>query len=101
MLSRYSAWITGIRRDQAPTRANAGLIEWDKEVQFNQGQSIGALDQRASLDQYLQLHEVPYNQLHDRNYPSIRCTHCTAPVLPGDDPRSGRWEFRQDRVRAA
>ena len=35
---------------------------------------------------------VPYNELHDRNYPSIGCTHCTKPVMPGEDPRSGRWQ---------
>jgi phosphoadenosine phosphosulfate reductase len=36
-------------------------------------------------------HDVPYNPLHDRGYPSIGCTHCTSPVNPGEDPRSGRW----------
>jgi phosphoadenosine phosphosulfate reductase len=35
---------------------------------------------------------VPYNPLHDQHYPSIGCTHCTAPVSPGDDPRAGRWK---------
>ena len=91
VLSRYSAWITGIRRDQAPTRANAGLIEWDKKFNLIKVNPLA----RWTSEQvwmYLQLHEVPYNQLHDRNYPSIGCTHCTAPVLPGDDPRSGRWK---------
>jgi phosphoadenosine phosphosulfate reductase len=41
---------------------------------------------------YIKVHEVPYNELHDRHYPSIGCTHCTAPVMPGEDPRSGRWK---------
>ncbi len=91
VLAQYGAWITGIRRDQAPTRANAGLIEWDKKFKLIKFNPLA----RWTSEQvwmYLQLHEVPYNRLHDRNYPSIGCTHCTAPVLPGDDPRSGRWK---------
>ena len=91
ILANYHTWITGIRRDQAPTRANAGLIEWDKKFNLIK---VNPLARWSSEDvwMYLQLHEVPYNALHDRNYPSIGCTHCTAPVLPGDDPRSGRWK---------
>jgi phosphoadenosine phosphosulfate reductase len=91
ILANYRAWITGIRRDQAPTRADAGLIEWDKKFNLIK---VNPLARWSSEDvwTYLQLHEVPYNALHDRNYPSIGCTHCTAPVLPGDDPRSGRWK---------
>lgn len=91
ILTNYSAWITGIRRDQAPTRANAGLIEWDQKFNLVK---VNPLVRWSSEEvwMYLQLHEVPYNTLHDRNYPSIGCTHCTAPVLPGDDPRSGRWK---------
>ncbi len=90
-LNGYSAWITGIRRDQAPTRANAGLVEWDKKFQLIK---VNPLAKWTASDvwAYIQVHEVPYNELHDRNYPSIGCTHCTAPVLPGEDPRSGRWK---------
>ncbi len=85
------AWITGIRRDQAPTRANAGLVEWDQKfnlVKFNPLARWKSEDVWA----YIKVHEVPYNELHDRHYPSIGCTHCTAPVMPGEDPRSGRWK---------
>ncbi len=91
VLSGYQAWITGIRRDQAPTRAHAGLVEWDRKfqlVKFNPLAKWSADD----VWTYIRIHEVPYNPLHDRNYPSIGCTHCTAPVLPGEDPRSGRWK---------
>ncbi|MEW6542821.1 MAG: phosphoadenylyl-sulfate reductase [Nitrospirota bacterium] len=91
VLGGYEAWITGIRRDQAPTRANAGLVEWDEKfqlVKFNPLAKWSAADVWA----YIRVHEVPYNVLHDRNYPSIGCTHCTAPVQPGEDPRAGRWK---------
>ena len=91
ILANYHAWITGIRRDQAPTRANAGLVEWDRKFNLVK---VNPLVRWSSEEvwTYVQLHEVPYNALHDRHYPSIGCTHCTAPVLPGEDPRSGRWK---------
>lgn len=89
-LAGYDAWITGIRRDQAPSRANAGLIEWDRTFNLVK---VNPLARWTSRDvwTYLHVYEVPYNPLHDRNYPSIGCTHCTSPVLPGEDPRAGRW----------
>ena len=48
----------------------------------------------ADVWTYIKVYEVPYNPLHVRDYPSIGCTHCTKPVMPGDDPRSGRWQGR-------
>jgi phosphoadenosine phosphosulfate reductase len=89
-LKGYKAWITGIRREQSPTRANAKLVEWDPKfglVKFN------PLAQWKTEDvwTYIKLYEVPYNPLHDQNYPSIGCTYCTRPVQPGEDPRAGRW----------
>lgn len=91
VLKGYDAWITGIRRDQAPTRANAGLVEWDGKFQLVK---VNPLARWTWNDvwTYLKVYEVPYNPLHDRNYPSIGCTYCTAPVAPGDDPRAGRWK---------
>jgi len=91
VLRGYSAWITGIRRDQAPSRVNAGLIEWDQKFELVK---INPLARWTSADvwTYIKVYEVPYNPLHDQNYPSIGCTYCTAPVAPGDDPRAGRWK---------
>jgi phosphoadenosine phosphosulfate reductase len=91
VLSGFDAWITGIRRDQAPSRANAGLIEWDPKFDLAK---VNPLAQWTWADvwTYIRVYEVPYNPLHDHNYPSIGCTHCTAPVAPGDDPRAGRWK---------
>ena len=91
VLQNYSAWITGIRRDQSPTRAHAGLVEWDTKfglVKFNPL----ATWSWAQVWEYIRSNNVPYNELHDQHFPSIGCTHCTAPVMPGDDPRSGRWQ---------
>ena len=91
ILKGYEAWITGIRRDQAPSRANAGLIEWDQKFELVK---INPLARWTWTDvwTYIKVYEVPYNPLHDQNYPSIGCTYCTVPVAPGDDPRAGRWK---------
>ncbi|MDR4463321.1 MAG: phosphoadenylyl-sulfate reductase [Nitrospira sp.] len=91
VLRGYEAWITGIRRDQAPSRANAGIVEWDQKFELVK---INPLARWSWNDvwTYVKVYEVPYNSLHDQNYPSIGCTHCTAPVAPGEDPRAGRWK---------
>lgn len=84
------AWITGIRRDQAPTRANTKKVEVDKKfnlVKFNPIADWTSEDVWA----YIKKNNVPYNVLHDRNYPSIGCAPCTKAVKPGEDPRAGRW----------
>lgn len=90
ILGRYEAWITGIRRDQAPTRANAKKIEYDAKfglVKFNPIANWTSED----VWNYIHEHGIIYNPLHDRNYPSIGCEHCTRPVMAGEDPRAGRW----------
>ncbi len=94
VLGGFDAWITGIRRDQAPTRAHAKPIEWDGKFQLAKINPLVRWTW-ANVWTYIKVYEVPYNELHDRNYPSIGCTHCTKPVMPGDDPRSGRWQGRE------
>ncbi|WP_455389802.1 phosphoadenylyl-sulfate reductase [Petrachloros mirabilis] len=91
VLKGFDAWITGIRRDQSPTRAHAKLIEWDGKFQLVKVNPLVKWTW-ADVWTYIKVYEVPYNELHDRNYPSIGCTHCTKPVMPGEDPRSGRWQ---------
>jgi phosphoadenosine phosphosulfate reductase len=89
-LNGYKAWITGIRRDQSAARANSQIVEWDPKfglVKFN------PLARWTSEEvwNYIRLHGVPYNPLHDQQYPSIGCTYCTRQVQPGEDARAGRW----------
>lgn len=89
-LSRYDAWITGIRRDQAPTRANSKKVEYDYKfglMKFNPLADWTSEDVWA----YIRDNDVIYNPLHDRNFPSIGCEQCTRQVMPGEDPRAGRW----------
>lgn len=90
ILGQYDAWITGIRRDQAPTRANAKKVEYDNKfglMKFNPLASWTSED----VWNYIRSNQVPYNPLHDQNYPSIGCHYCTRQVMPGEDPRAGRW----------
>ncbi|MCZ8517292.1 phosphoadenylyl-sulfate reductase [Paenibacillus filicis] len=90
ILKNYDAWITGIRRDQAPTRANTKKVEYDTKfglVKFNPLAGWTSED----VWNYIRTNNVIYNPLHDRNYPSIGCEHCTRPVAAGEDPRAGRW----------
>ena len=84
------AWITAIRRDQTAIRATARKIEWDRKFRLIKVNPIADWTTKDVWN-YVHEHNVPYNPLHDRNYPSIGCTHCTRAVQPGDDPRSGRW----------
>jgi len=89
-LSELGAWITGIRRDQSPARADAPVVTWDS--MFNLVK-INPLVKWTSEDvwDYIRANDVPYNELHDKNYPSIGCEPCTNEVKPGEDPRAGRW----------
>ena len=89
-LAELRAWITAIRRDQTATRAHARKLEWDSKFQLVKINPIA--DWTAEMVwSYIRKHDIPYNPLHDRNYPSIGCTHCTRAIQPGEDLRAGRW----------
>jgi phosphoadenosine phosphosulfate reductase len=89
-LSGLAAWVTGVRRDQAPTRANTRKLEWDAKFGLVKLNPLADWNWSGVWD-YIRANNVPYNPLHDRDYPSIGCTYCTRPVKPGEDPRAGRW----------
>ncbi|MWC28253.1 phosphoadenylyl-sulfate reductase [Paenibacillus sp. MMS18-CY102] len=90
ILSQYECWITGIRRDQAPTRANSKKVEYDYKFGLMKFNPLASWT-NEDVWNYIRENNVPYNPLHDNNYPSIGCTHCTRQVMPGEDPRAGRW----------
>lgn len=94
ILQEHQAWITGIRREQSITRANAELIEWDSKFDLVKLNPLVFWTEKQVWS-YIQEHDLPYNPLHDQNYPSIGCSVCTQPVLPGEDARSGRWNGTQ------
>jgi phosphoadenosine phosphosulfate reductase len=89
-LAGLRAWITAIRRGQTSTRATARKVEWDAKFQLVKINPIVDWSSEQVWD-YVRSHNVPYNPLHDSDYPSIGCTHCTRAVLPGEDARAGRW----------
>ncbi|WP_407661915.1 phosphoadenylyl-sulfate reductase [Mycolicibacterium chlorophenolicum] len=89
-LRGYSAWVTGIRRVEAPTRANAPLISWDKAFGLVKINPLAAWSDDDMQD-YIDTHGVLVNPLVDEGYPSIGCAPCTAKPIVGADPRSGRW----------
>ncbi|MCD8264172.1 MAG: phosphoadenylyl-sulfate reductase [Tannerellaceae bacterium] len=83
-------WICGLRHEQAVTRRNLGMVEWDtanRLIKLNplihfSGQEVW---------EYIKEKNVPYNTLHEKGYPSIGCQPCTRAIQPGDDIRAGRW----------
>lgn len=90
VLGGYEVWFTGVRRDEAPTRANTPLIGWDERNGLVKVNPLAAWSFDDILD-YAGRHNVPVNPLMGQGYPSIGCAPCTQPVAAGDDPRSGRW----------
>ncbi len=89
-LKNYSAWVTGIRRVEAPTRANAPLISWDKAFGLVKINPLAAWSDEDMQD-YITANGVLVNPLVDEGYPSIGCAPCTNKPIAGADPRSGRW----------
>lgn len=88
--ANYDAWATGIRRDQGPTRADTPIVRWDKKFGLVKISPLAAWTKKDVWKRIFS-ENVPYNPLHDQNYPSIGCQPCTRHVLPGEDERAGRW----------
>ena len=90
-LKNYDVWITGIRKKQTEVRNQSNLIEFESRFEVIK---INPLINWTHVEvwDYIKTHNLPYNPLHDRNYPSIGCQQCTSPVCSGEDDRSGRWK---------
>jgi phosphoadenosine phosphosulfate reductase len=89
-LAGYDAWVTGVRRVEAPTRANTPLIQFDEKFGLVKINPIAAWSDE-DMDAYIAEHGILVNPLVAEGYPSIGCAPCTAKPAPGADPRSGRW----------
>ncbi|WP_413365283.1 phosphoadenylyl-sulfate reductase [Lysinibacillus sp. 3P01SB] len=89
-LTGSKAWISGLRREQSPTRANVEFINLDKRFESIK---VCPLIHWTWKDvwRYVSKHDLPYNPLHDKGYPSIGCETCTKPAFTMEDLRSGRW----------
>jgi phosphoadenosine phosphosulfate reductase len=89
-LKPYEAWISGIRRDQSPSRAGTPKIEHSERY------GVWKLNPLADWDEkriwaYIAVNEIPYNPLHDAGYRSIGCIPCTRPTRLDEEERAGRW----------
>jgi phosphoadenosine phosphosulfate reductase len=80
------AWISGLRRDQSPSRATTPKLAWDEKHGLWKANPLADWSEQ-DVWRYIVEHDLPYNPLHDQGYASIGCTHCTAP----GSGRDGRW----------
>ncbi len=90
ILNGLLAWITAIRRDQTPARAQAGIVERDHKFDLIKINPLATWSARDVWD-YIKQYDVPYNPLYNHGYGSIGCAPCTSPVQIGEDARAGRW----------
>ena len=98
-LATLDGWVTGLRRDQSATRAEVRKAEPDPSREGVW--KIAPLADWTSDEvwAYIRAHDLPYNALHDRGYPSIGCAPCTRAIEPGEDERAGRWWWEQESSR--
>jgi phosphoadenosine phosphosulfate reductase len=89
-LSAYSGWVSGLRRDEAVTRADTKVVEWDAKRSMIKLNPIARWDQETT-DQYIADNGILVNPLLFDGYGSVGCAPCTRRLLPGEDARAGRW----------
>ena len=92
LLQDLDCWITSLRRDQSPSRADTETFELHRLADGREILKLNPLCHwtRKDVWRYVAEHKLPYNPLLDQGYKSLGCTHCTAPVDGGDE-RAGRW----------
>jgi phosphoadenosine phosphosulfate reductase len=89
-LEPYDAWISGIRREQSPSRASTPKVQWSGRYGVWKIHPLVDWDAKR-LDAYIYVNEIPYNPLHDAGYRSIGCIPCTRPTRADEEERAGRW----------
>lgn len=86
----YEVWVTGIRAEQSANREDMDFVEWDEANQIIKVHPLFHWS-LADVEDYLKKHNIPYNPLHDKGFPSIGCQPCTRAIHEGEDFRAGRW----------
>jgi len=89
-LEPYHAWISGIRRDQSPSRATTAKVQWSERYDVWKLHPLADWDEKR-VWAYITVNEIPYNPLHDVGFRSIGCIPCTRPTRPEEEERAGRW----------
>jgi phosphoadenosine phosphosulfate reductase len=87
-------WICGLRKDQSITRFYSKMVEWDEANNMLKINPLINWTEQQVWD-YIKQNDVPYNTLHDKNFPSIGCQPCTRAIEKGEDVRAGRWWWEQ------
>jgi phosphoadenosine phosphosulfate reductase len=90
VLEPYDAWISGIRREQSPSRAGAKKVERSERYGVWKVQPLADWSEK-DVWRYILANDIPYNPLHDVGYRSIGCIPCTRPTWPDEEERAGRW----------
>lgn len=95
-LAGNEVWVTGLRAEQSANRNSMKRIEWDEANQILKYNPLldWSFDQ---MNTYIEEYKIPYNPLHDKGYISIGCAPCTRAILPGEDPRAGRWWWENSK----
>jgi phosphoadenosine phosphosulfate reductase len=89
-LNGMKIWISGVRKEQSVTRQEFELIDWDESHKVIKLLPLVDWTESQVWD-YLKEKKIPYNELHDKGFPSIGCLPCTRAIKPGESLRSGRW----------
>lgn len=89
-LSTLDVWICGLRKEQAITRSEIDVVEWDDANKLIKINPLARFTEEEVWN-YILKNNVPYNVLHKKGFPSIGCQPCTRAVAEGEDIRSGRW----------
>jgi phosphoadenosine phosphosulfate reductase len=90
VLAGFDGWISGIRRDQSPSRAQTAKVQWSDRYDVWKVHPLADWDEKR-VWAYIHVNEIPYNPLHDVGYRSIGCIPCTRPTTPEEEERAGRW----------
>lgn len=89
-LQGMEVWICGLRKDQTVTRFYNKVVEWDEQHRLLKINPLINWTEKQVWN-YIREHNIPYNVLHDKGFPSIGCQPCTRAIQPGEDSRAGRW----------
>jgi phosphoadenosine phosphosulfate reductase len=89
-LEGFEIWVTGLRRQQSPTRTFIPIVEYHQEYNLMKVNPLLEWDEDYLWD-FIRQNNIPYNTLHDKGFPSIGCQPCTRAIMSGEDVRAGRW----------
>ena len=94
-LAGLDCWVTGLRRDQGMDRGSINIVEWDAA---HNNYKVNPLANWTfdKVKEFVKENEIPYNELHDKGYPSLGCAPCTRAIESGEDIRAGRWWWESD-----